>query len=90
MARLHRAQRKLVEAESWVRKAIALKPDFAPAHYELGLLFPQSEALPHYERALELDPEFVEARWAVAMAQSDLAPREGETSDDAAARFGAR
>jgi len=50
-----------------VDDAIALKPDFADAHYNLGVaLHGQGrfdEALTSYDEAARLNPEFVDARW---------------------------
>ena len=48
------------DAEPCLRQAIALRPDFAEAHANLGLLLDQcgrkAEAEGHYRRALELHP----------------------------------
>jgi tetratricopeptide (TPR) repeat protein len=51
-------------AAEW-KKALALQPDEASAHYNLGLSLFQSgqpvEAIEHYERAIQLSPEYPEA-----------------------------
>ncbi len=51
---------KPVEAIAPLQKAIALKPDFAKAHYNLGLAFARlqnfDQAIVHFEKALELSP----------------------------------
>src|SRR5262249_54034041 len=55
------------EAEALHRRAIALKPGFADAHYNLGVaLHDQGRfdaALASYSEAVQLKPEMVDARW---------------------------
>src|SRR5271155_4798348 len=51
---LHRAD----DAAAAYRRAIALKPDFAPSYNNLGnLLTDPNEALAMYRRAIELEPD---------------------------------
>jgi len=70
---LHRS-----EAAECYRRAIRLQPDFAIAHYNLGLaLWEQgrvAEAIPAYQRAIELQPDFAPAynNLGVAYLQQNL------------------
>ena len=56
----------LDEAVAHYRKAVELKPDFAEAHYSLGMVLQQQgkidEAIVHYRKALESQPDLVEVR----------------------------
>ena len=56
---------RLDEAEASLRQAIALKPDFAEAHYNLGntlkMLGRLDEAETNYRKAIALKPDFAEA-----------------------------
>jgi tetratricopeptide (TPR) repeat protein len=55
--------------EHW-EQALRLKPDFAEAHYNLGLASEKTgqmpEAIEHYEQALRLRPDFTAASNALA------------------------
>ena len=55
------------EAEALHRRALALRPDFADAHYNLGVVLHgqgrPEEALSSYSKAVELKPDMVDARW---------------------------
>ena len=56
---------KMKDAEATLEKAVAAKPDFANAHYLLGMAcFNQNKKAPakeHFEKYLELDPNGKEA-----------------------------
>ncbi len=59
-------------------EALKAKPDYADAHYSLGLAFMrqgrQSEAAEHFRQALSIRPDFQEARRNLdrALAESRL------------------
>lgn len=57
-------------AEAHLLKAIQLKPDFAEAHLELGLLYEaekrDSKAIPQYELAVKCQPNLVKAHYRLA------------------------
>jgi Flp pilus assembly protein TadD len=56
---------KIDEAEKSYKKAIELKPDYAEAHYNLGVMLQNlgrfDEAEKSYKKAIELKPDFPEA-----------------------------
>jgi len=56
--------RRLDEAADWCRRALAVKPDFAEAHTNLGNILKEQarldEAVACYRRALELKPDHAE------------------------------
>ena len=58
------------------KKAIALKPDFAPSYYNLGNLFHLrndfKKALNYYQHAVKLNPNFKEATFNLAYVQTQL------------------
>jgi protein O-GlcNAc transferase len=60
-----RAQNRLDEATSAFRRAVALEPESAETHYQLGYTLSikgdLDEAAKHAHRAIELDPEHAEA-----------------------------
>ncbi len=53
------------EAAGYFEKAIQMKPDFAEAYYDLGMVYQQrgdvARAVESYEKALEIDPELAHA-----------------------------
>ncbi|GGD92991.1 tetratricopeptide repeat protein [Caballeronia grimmiae] len=62
---------RLDEAEAAYRRAIAVQPDYVPAHIALGNLLKESEArademLAAFRRAVELDPASARARMNLA------------------------
>jgi tetratricopeptide (TPR) repeat protein len=67
---------RLNEAESELRKAIAVNPDQADWHFNLGLTLEaagrDAEAVTSYERAVELSPEEVEPLLAAAAVATRL------------------
>ncbi|MFZ0593795.1 MAG: tetratricopeptide repeat protein [Bryobacteraceae bacterium] len=76
------------EAEAYLRKAIQLKPDFADAHFELGLLYEDekrdSEAIAQYELAVKGQPDLLKAHYRLARlyqkgGQEILAQKEFDT-----------
>ena len=54
-------------------QALRVQPNFAEAHYNLGVALEQTgklkEAIGHYEQALQIKPDFTEARNALARLQ---------------------
>ena len=54
------------EAIVHYQNALKLKPDFAEAHFSLGVALADSgrvdEAIAHYQMALKIKPDFDEAR----------------------------
>ena len=58
---------RLEEAEGCLRQAIILKPDFAEAHYNLGITLKElgrlKEAKSSYMQAIALKPNYTEAFW---------------------------
>ncbi len=62
-------QHREKEAEQLFKQAIAQKPDFASAHVDLGLLYSQmnrnDDALPEFQKTLEIDPSRSDARAAL-------------------------
>lgn len=58
------------EAEKYLEKAVAIKPDFADAHYELGLLYEgqkrDAEAIHQYELAAKFQPSLAKAHYRLA------------------------
>lgn len=57
-------------AEQFLLRAVALQPDFADAHYELGLLYEErsrnTEAVREYESATRLRADFAKAHYHLA------------------------
>ena len=57
-------------AEQFLLRAVALKPDFADAHFELGMLYEErsqnSEAVREYELATKLRSDFAKAHYHLA------------------------
>jgi tetratricopeptide (TPR) repeat protein len=73
------------KAEELLRKAIQLKPDWAEAHYQLGLLYDDQaladNAIPEYQAAVRLRPDLATAHYKLAQlyrkrGQRDLAQSE--------------
>ena len=58
------------EAETYLAKAVKLKPEFADAHYELGLLYEDeqrdAEAIRQYEIAATCQPNLLKAHYHLA------------------------
>ena len=69
-------QNRLAEAESLLRNVIARQPNLAEAHHALGNVLRTenlpAQALAAYQHALEINPDFVEARWHAALAMLTL------------------
>ena len=65
--------KRFAEALASYKKAIALKPDFAEAHYNRGNLFWEynriDKAMANYQKAFEIKGDFFAARAAACMAQ---------------------
>jgi tetratricopeptide (TPR) repeat protein len=66
---------RLDEASSAFAHALAIEPDYAPAHSGLGSVLRQQgrlgEAIVHLERAVQLQPEFEDASFNLANALAD-------------------
>ena len=65
LAYSYRLQGKLDQALAYDSKALKIKPDHAPSHYNMGLVFSQmgklDEAVAQFEQALQTDPDLVDA-----------------------------
>jgi len=63
---------ELAEATRLLRRAIALHPELAEAHYQLGVLLTERrqwrQATPALEAAVRLKPDYVEAHYRLALA----------------------
>ncbi|MFP6886676.1 MAG: tetratricopeptide repeat protein, partial [Opitutales bacterium] len=63
------------EAEHHFRQAIKIDPEYAKAHFRLGLLVTETkcygEAFEHYEKALKINPNYAEAHYQVAVLLMD-------------------
>jgi tetratricopeptide (TPR) repeat protein len=61
----------------YMLRTLELRDDLAPVHFTVGVLLEQQdrlqEALPHYRRALDLDPRDARFRKALAGAEARLA-----------------
>ncbi len=72
LLRLDRAGEAITEFE----KALAVKPDYVEAHYNLGVLFQtlnrRDRAIAQYERALALKPDHVRACYNIGVLLQDL------------------
>ncbi len=76
MGCVYKAAREFTRAETEFQRALALNPDDAATHYNLGILYEVDlkqprKAIAHYERFLELAPNDRDARqvrtWLVAL-----------------------
>jgi len=77
--------RDMSQAEALLKRAVKLDPNFAEAHYELGLLYEDEQqeagALREFELAARLRPDFAKAHYRLAriyrkQGKSDLAEKE--------------
>lgn len=54
------------DAAALIGRAVAIAPDFAEAHNDRGVIFAANglfaEAVPSFERAVQINPKYVEAR----------------------------
>jgi Flp pilus assembly protein TadD len=61
------------EAIGHLEQAVRIKPDFAEAHFNLGIALARvgrmPEAIEHLEQALRIEPDFPPARNALARLQ---------------------
>lgn len=78
-------QRREIEAEELFRRASQKKPDFAPAHAHLGLLYVQmgrpEVAVPQLREALRLDPSRTDASAALVHILQDQAQAAATAGD---------
>jgi predicted O-linked N-acetylglucosamine transferase (SPINDLY family) len=83
LGNLHFAAKRIEDAADYYRKAIALDPGTPDPHVNLGHVFKSQgraqEELACYRAALALKPDFVGARWALAMSRIQGVP---ETNDE--------
>lgn len=83
LGNVHASAGQLVEAADCFRKALASDPGIPDAHVNLGHVLKDQgeaqEAFECYRAALALRPEFVQARWSLAMCRI---PVVRETGDD--------
>ncbi len=79
-------QEMLIEAESYLKRAIGIHPNYKNAHLLLGntcyYLKKYEEAVIHYERALQLDPSYQDAMNNLAVALRDAGRVRGEEKND--------
>jgi tetratricopeptide (TPR) repeat protein len=65
---------RLREAIEHWEQALSIKPDYAAAHYNLGVALEKlgrtPEAIQHYEQALRIKPDFTQAQNALARLQA--------------------
>jgi Tfp pilus assembly protein PilF len=61
-----------MEAYEHYQQALRIKPDYAPAHYDLGLILWQAgktrEAVEHWEQALRLEPGIADVHYTLGVA----------------------
>ena len=78
-------QRRETGAEKLFRRAVQKKPDFAPAHAHLGLLYGQmghpEDAVPQLREAVRLDPARSDASGALVRIFQDQARAASATGD---------
>jgi len=79
-ARKETAATNLTKVESLLRSALELKPDFAEAHLQLGILQSEqenySEAVRQYQRAIELAPSLADAHYRLGQALVHMGDKE--------------
>ena len=64
-------------ARAYLLKAVSLKPDFAEAYVQLGMIAEKDEeAVKHLERAVELSPGLASAHYRLGLALQRLGDRE--------------
>lgn len=75
-----RDENEIRESIDWAKQAIDLKPDFAPAHCNVGaaqsLLNQHAEAAAAFRKALEIDPTLAPARQGLDYAEQQMAGSE--------------
>ena len=58
---------RIDEAIAHYQKALEIKPDYADAHYNLGIVLAGrgqiDEAIAHYQKALEIKPDYAAAHY---------------------------
>lgn len=74
--------RQLVKAREFYEKAVQLDPDYVEAHFNLGVVLAQTlgpvQAIPQWQRALELKPDFGPARQMLERYKSSSTPLPGQ------------
>jgi tetratricopeptide (TPR) repeat protein len=74
--------RRLAKAREFYEKAVQLNPDYVEAHFNLGVVLAQTlgpaQAIPQWQRALELKPDFGPARQMLERYKSSSSPLPGQ------------
>lgn len=69
-----------LRAEKLLETVIGIDPNFADAHFQLGILYSRQrqikEAVTQYERAIELEPSLAEAHYRLATALVEVGKRD--------------
>ena len=76
VAASYRQLGKFEEAIGWLLKAVAVEPDSAMIHYNLGIYYQKSndsqKAIPEFLKAIQLKPDYLKARLALSDSYTDI------------------
>jgi protein O-GlcNAc transferase len=88
-----REQKRFADAVTAYRLLLQSRPGHAEAHFDLGNALKgmgdDAGAQASYAQALEIDPEYAEARWALAMSRLPMVARTRAELDASRAAFAA-